>query len=389
MPISRYIEQAEKDASWIRKMFSKGRRLKAKHGEENVVDFSLGNPHLTPPEEFIEAVKSHLDDKGIHRYMPSAGFPDVREKIAAWLEKNYSVPFTTKQLVMTIGAAGAMNTILKTVLNAGEEVIVFEPWFCEYKFYVENHGGKMVVAETKENFDLDLQGLEEKISKNTRALMINSPNNPTGKIYKEKELKALAALLEEKQKEFNSQIYIISDEPYREIVFDGRAPSIVPLYNNSFMVYSWSKSLNIPGERIGYIAANPEIDDPRILEKLAFTNRILGFINAPAVLQKAVADILDVKIDTGIYRKKRDFISKSLREAGYDFTEPEGAFYFFPKSPVPNELEFVDKAAEKLVLLTPGRGFGRPGYFRISYAIKDEPIALGMQKLKELMGELK
>jgi len=185
-------------------MFSKGRKLKEKHGEENVADFSIGNPNLTPPEEFIEAVQRHLHDKSVHRYMPSAGFPDVREKISAWLEKHYSTPFRTEHITMTAGAAGGMNAVLKTLLNPGEEVVLLEPWFCEYKFYIENHGGKMVVAETKENFDLDLEAIGEKISGKTRALIINSPNNPTGKVYREKELKALAALLEEKQKEFNS-----------------------------------------------------------------------------------------------------------------------------------------------------------------------------------------
>ncbi len=388
MPISYYIEKAEKNSSWIRKMFEIGQELKEKHGENKIADFSIGNPQLKPPKAFLEAIKAHLEDEGVHRYMPGAGFPDVRTKIAVWLEKKFGIPFTAKHIVMTTGAAGAMNTILKTILNEGEEVLVPEPFFPEYTFYAENHQGKLVAAESKENFDLDLKKIAEKINSKTRAVIINSPNNPTGKIYSEKQLRDLAGLLEEKQKEFNSQIYVLSDEPYREITFGREVKSIVSFYPNSFMIYSWSKSLNIPGERIGYIAVNPKIDDPRIIEKLAFCNRILGFVNAPAILQKAVADVLDERVDIEIYRKKRDRISQGLRKAGIEFTEPEGAFYFFPKSPMENDLEFVQKAAEKLVLVTPGSGFGRKGNFRMSYAVKDETIELGLKKLAELMGEL-
>lgn len=370
-------------------MFERGLKLKKQHGSDNVVDFSIGNPHLTPPKEFIEALKNHLNDKDIHRYMPNAGFPEAREKIAAWLEKNYKIPFATEHVVMTVGAAGGINTALKTVLNAGEEVLLLEPWFCEYRFYVENHCGKIVVANTKENFDLDFSELDEKITKNTRALILNSPNNPTGKVYREKELKALAKLLEEKQQAFESQIYIISDEPYREIVFDGCAASIVSFYSNSFMVYSWSKSLNIPGHRIGYIAVNPEIDDRRIPGKLAFSNRILGFINAPAILQKAITEVLNVRVDISIYKRNRDKIGNALKKAGYDFIEPKGTFYFFPKSPIENDLGFVEMAAEKLLLLTPGRGFGRNGYFRLSHCTSEHLIDLGIERLEQLMEELK
>ncbi|MCX6801921.1 MAG: pyridoxal phosphate-dependent aminotransferase [Candidatus Diapherotrites archaeon] len=388
MPIARYIEDSEKDSSWIRRMFEKGLELQKKHGAGKIADFSIGNPNLEPPKEFTEALRAHIDDKDLHRYMPNAGFPDVREKISAWLEKKYKMRFGLQNVTMTCGAAGAMNVALKTVLNPGEEALLLEPWFCEYKFYIENHGGKAVIAKTKENFDLDFEELDSKIGKNTRALILNSPNNPTGKVYTEKELKKLAALLEEKQNEFNSQIYVLSDEPYREIVFGCEAPSIVPFYPNSFMAYSWSKSLGIPGERIGYLAVNPEIDDKRIAEKLAFSTRILGFVNAPALLQKAVADVLDAKVNVEIYRKHRDKIAGALEKAGYDFTLPQGAFYFFPKSPLPNEIEFIDKAAEKLVLLTPGTGFGRQGYFRLSYAVSEQTIDLGLEKLGELMEEL-
>ncbi len=390
MPIAHYIEKAEKDSSWIRRMFSLGMEMKKEHPGKKIVDFSLGNPHLNPPNEFISALKEHASDKDIHRYMPNAGFPEVREKIAEWLEKKFSIPFQKEHITMTVGAAGAMNTVLKTVLNPKEEVLLLEPWFCEYKFYVENHNGRVQVAKTKENFDFDFNELEEKITANTRAVIINSPNNPTGKVYKEKDLKEFAEFLREKQEKFNSQIYVLSDEPYREIIFEGKkiAPSICSYYENSFMVYSWSKSLNLPGERIGYIAAHPEIDDKRIYQKLAFSNRILGFVNAPALMQKAVADVLNLTVNVSIYKKNRDIISTELKKAGYEFTEPQGTFYFFPKSPLENELEFIEAAAKKLVLVTPGRGFGRKGYFRISYAISSEEIKAGLQKLTELMEEI-
>ncbi len=372
-------------------MFSLGIEMRKEHLGEKIADFSIGNPHLSPPKEFIEALRAHAGDKDIHRYMPNAGFTDVRERIAGWLEKKFGIPFRTEHVVMTVGAAGGMNAALKTVLNAGEEVLLLEPWFCEYKFYAENHGGRTTVARTRENFDLDFKELGKKITEKTRAIIFNSPNNPTGKVYSEKELQEFAELLRGKQEEFNSQIYVLSDEPYREIVFEGKkiAPSICSYYENSFMIYSWSKSLNLPGERIGYIAAHPELDDKRIYGKLAFTNRILGYVNAPALMQKAVADVLDLTVDISPYRGGRRIISPALRKAGYEFTEPEGTFYFFPKSPLENELEFVEKAAEKLVLVTPGRGFGRKGYFRISYATDRESIELGAERLAELAGEIK
>ncbi|MEM0360503.1 MAG: pyridoxal phosphate-dependent aminotransferase [Candidatus Diapherotrites archaeon] len=389
MPIARYIEVAEKNSSWIRRMFEKGLELQKKHGVNAIADFSIGNPNLEPPKEFIEALKVHAGDKYLHRYMPNAGFPEVREKIAFWLAEHYGVAFKMQNVCMSVGAAGAMNTILKTVLNKGEEVLLLEPYFCEYWFYIENHGGKPVVAKTKKDFTLDFEEINSKLSRKTRALIINSPNNPTGKVYEKKELKKLAGLLEEKQKEFGSQIYVLSDEPYREIVFDCQAPSIVPYYSNSFMVYSWSKSLGIPGERIGYIAVNPEIDDSRIAEKLAFSTRVLGFVNAPALLQKAVADVLDSRVKIEVYKNRRDKIARELKKAGYSFEMPKGAFYFFPESPLPDEIEFIEKAAEKLVLLTPGRGFGRKGHFRISYAVPEQAIDLGLEKLSKLMEELK
>ncbi|MEM4598517.1 MAG: pyridoxal phosphate-dependent aminotransferase [Candidatus Diapherotrites archaeon] len=383
--IARYIEEAEKDSSWIRRMFEQGLKLKQKYGAENVADFSIGNPDLEPPVEFIEALRRHASDKGLHRYMPNAGFADVREKVAAWLQKEYGIDFSYEHITMTVGAAGAMNIVLKTILNPGEEVIIFEPYFCEYKFYAENHGGKPIVVETKDDFAFDFEALNEKISKKTRAVIVNSPNNPTGKVYKERELKELAKFLEDKQEELGSAIYVLSDEPYREIVFDCKVPSITKHYNNSFMVYSWSKSLGVAGERIGYVATNPEVDDKRILEKLAFSTRILGFVNAPALLQKAVADLLDVKVDVNIYKRRKELISKGLKKAGYEFYEPQGTFYFFPKSPIPDEIKFIEKASEKLVLLTPGRGFGRNGYFRISYTVNERTIEVGLERMRELI----
>ena len=329
--ISEYVKEAIERSSWIRKMFEVGQEMKKKYGVENVYDLTLGNPILEPPVKFFEtlATLSVNTSSGKHRYMNNAGFEDVRKKVAYYLTKNNLLEVEAKNIVMSCGAGGGINVILKTILNPNDEVIILAPFFAEYVFYIQNHQGKVVIAETAQDFSLDIAEIEKKITSKTKAIIINSPNNPTGKIYSENSLKKLAKLLKDKQKEYKNDIYLISDEPYRDIVFDHKtAPTISNMYANSFMAYSWSKSLCIPGDRIGYIAANPRMTDiDNIINGLTFSTRILGFVNANAVMQMAVGKLLNAKVKVRYYEEKRDRIYKSLKDAGYEIQKPDGTFY--------------------------------------------------------------
>ena len=387
--ISKYINEAMERSSWIRKMFEVGQELKRIHGVENVYDLTLGNPILEPPYKFFEvlAMLSVNTSSGRHRYMSNAGFEDVRKKVASYLTKKDILQVEYKHVIMTVGVAGGMNVIFKTILDPGDEVIVLAPYFAEYIFYIQNHQGKVVIAETTDDFDLDFDELDKKITSKTKAIIINSPNNPSGKVYSEDKLNNFVQLLNDKQKKFNKDIYLISDEPYREIIFDGiKVPSIVSKYRNSFFAYSWSKSLSIPGERIGYIAANPEMSDiDKIMDGLIFCNRILGYVNAPAVMQMAVGKLLHATVKVKYYEEKRNRIYSALRDAGYQVHRPEGTFYVFPKTPIDDEIEFIEQAKEKRVLVVPGMGFGRPGYFRISYCTDDRTIERALDQLAKLV----
>jgi aspartate aminotransferase len=376
-------------ASWIRKMFERGAELKERYGAANVYDLSLGNPVLEPPVEFFEflAEMSQRRDEGLHRYMQNAGFPPVREAIAQKLAGEMS-GLTGDGVIMCVGAGGGLNVALKTVVNPGDEVVILAPFFVEYKFYIANHGGVPVVAETSEDFDVDVGALAEVITHRTRALIINSPNNPTGRLYPRASLDAMVALLREREAEYGHPIYVLADEPYRELVYvDDPPPSAASLHDNGFLIYSWSKSLSIPGERIGFIAVNPKADDPAGLAGgLTFANRILGFVNAPATMQLAAAQLLDVTIDVGWYRERRDRFLDGLRSAGYDVVTPEGTFYVFPRSPDPDDVAFVNRAIEARVLLVPGSGFGRQGFFRLCYSVDDPSIDGGIRALAEVAG---
>lgn len=387
--ISNYINNAMESSSWIRRMFEIGQEMKRKYGTENVYDLTLGNPIIEPPDKFFKVLArlSMNTSAGRHRYMNNAGFEDVRRKVAAYLTKKNILPVEFKHVVMTVGVGGAMNVILKTILNPGDEVIILAPFFAEYVFYIQNHQGKVIIAETTEDFNLDFDELDQKIGSKTKAIIINSPNNPSGRIYDEDALNNLIQLLKVKQKKYDKDLYLISDEPYREIVFDGiKVPSVVSMYSNSFLAYSWSKSLCIPGERIGYIAANPQMSNiDKIMSGLIFCNRILGFINAPATMQMVVSKLLYTSVKVDYYEKKRDRIYGALIKAGYQAYKPEGTFYIFPKSPLENELEFIEKAKQKRVLVVPGRGFGRSGYFRISYCTDDRTIERALDQLTELI----
>ncbi|MBC8184751.1 pyridoxal phosphate-dependent aminotransferase [candidate division KSB1 bacterium] len=387
--ISHYIIHAMRASSWIRKMFETGTELKRKYGAENVFDLSLGNPIIEPPEEFFSQLKKLSEDKtsGKHRYMPNAGFNEVREKISVHLTEEGILESEMGHIVMSCGAGGGINVILRTLLDQGDEVIVLAPFFSEYQFYVRNHHGKVVVAETDENFRIDLNELENKMNKKTKAIILNSPNNPTGVVYPKKDLKELVDFLHLQQKKYNEDIYLISDEPYREIVFDNlTAPSVVPMYENSFLVYSWSKSLAIPGNRIGYIAVNPHMHHiKQVIGGLIFCTRVLGFVNANAIMQLAVNELLNTTIDVSYYENKKKYIYQTLTDAGYDIVKPTGTFYMFPKAPGGDDLGFVEKAKENRVLVVPGVGFGRKGYFRISYCTDDRTIQKACEKLIELL----
>lgn len=381
-------------SSWIRLMFEEGARLTEKYGAENVYDYSLGNPYAEPPVEVLESLKKHIlsDEKGIHRYMNNAGYLEVREKIAHKLQMESGVELSANNIVMTVGAAGGLNVVLKSLLNPGEEVIVFAPYFVEYTFYTDNHGGKTVVVPPNlSNFEPDLVAFEKSITPKTKAIIINNPNNPSGVIYSKEKLNDIEEIILEKEKKYNTNIYVISDQPYSEIIYDDIAlPSILSIFKNAIIVNSFSKSLGLAGERIGYIAVSSRIKNSDILiGALSFCNRTLGFVNAPGLFQKVVADALDAKVDISGYKKRRDFLYKNLTSMGFQCVKPTGAFYLFPKALIDDDVEFVKRAMKYNLLLVPGSGFGCPGYFRMSYCVKFDIIQNSIPAFKKLAEEFK
>jgi aspartate aminotransferase len=391
MAISQKISQFMENSSWIRKMFEEGIRMKQEFGDDKVFDLSLGNPVAEPPEELRQAMIEAAQDKspGLHRYMPNAGLADVRQAVAQTLSAESHVPLTANDLVMICGAAGGLNISLKTLLDPGDEVIVFVPYFVEYKFYADNHGGKAVAVKTNDDFSLDFTALEQAVTKKTKAVIINSPNNPTGVVYTRQQLVELASVLKQKSAEIGRTIYLISDDPYKKIVFDGvETPNILELYQDSIYITSHSKDLAIPGERIGYVAVHPNAQDAaNIMAGLIFCNRVLGFVNAPALIQRVIKNVQGVSVDVEQYRKKRDFLYQQLTRIGYSVVKPQGAFYFFPKSPIEDEVEFSRMLAARKVLVVPGRGFGLAGYFRISYCLPDRVIEGSILGFEEAYNE--
>jgi aspartate aminotransferase len=359
-------------------MFEEGTKMKAQFGADNVFDFSLGNPDLPPPEKFQQVLRdlAEHDTLGVHKYMPNGGYPAVRARVAAQVSLEQGVPVDQSELLMTCGAAGAINVVLKSILNPGDEVIVLAPYFVEYNFYIDNQGGVPKVVETDAQFNLDCNAIQEAITAKTKAIIVNSPNNPTGQIYTEAALLELAALLREAGEKFGTVIHLISDEPYRKIVFDDYiVPSIFKVYPHSIIVTSYSKDLSLPGERIGFLAVHPEIDEKgKLLEALTLANRILGFVNAPAFMQRAVAELQGETVRTDIYLRRRELFCTLLSEAGYQFQAPKGAFYIFPKAPIADDVAFVALLQEQHILAVPGQGFGRPGYFRLAFCVEDEII---------------
>ena len=378
MAISEKVSGFMEKSSWIRKMFEEGIWLKKQFGEENVFDLSLGNPVIEPPDQVQAALVKAAKDisPGLHRYMPNAGLQDVREAIAKTLSNECQVSLSANDLVMVCGAAGGLNITLKTLLDSGDEVLIFAPYFVEYLFYADNHGGKAVAVKTHDDFTLDMDALKDALSEKTKAVIVNSPNNPTGVVYSREELKQLAEVLKAHSEKTGKAVYLISDDPYKKITFDGvEAVNILELYENSIYITSHSKDIALPGERIGFVAVHPNCEDAgNLMSGLIFSNRVLGFVNAPALIQRVVKNVQGVTVDVEQYKKKRDFLYGELTRIGYDVVKPQGAFYFFPKSPIDDEVEFVKKLAEKKVLVVPGRGFGCPGYFRISYCLPDSVI---------------
>lgn len=378
MAIAKKIQQYMHAASWIRAMFEEGLRLKQEHGEDQVFDFSLGNPVMEPPAQFYEALGELVQQPraGMHRYMPNAGYPATRNAIAEQLASETGTAFTANHIVMVVGAAGGLNVVLKTLLDPGDDVIVFAPYFVEYGFYIDNHQGVTKVTPTDAQFDLDLQALEQELTPKTKVVLINSPNNPSGVVYSAATLQALGALLNRKQAEFGSQIYLVSDEPYKKLLYDGLTyPEIYPHYDNSIAVTSHAKDLALPGERIGYIVTNPACADVQILQDgFSFTNRTLGFVNAPALMQHVLTRLQGVTIDVAQYERKRNLFCDSLLEMGYELVRPQGAFYIFPRSPIADDVAFVQALQQKRILTVPGSGFGTPGYFRIAYCVEDRTI---------------
>ncbi len=393
MTISTKMRTFAEKSSWIRKMFEEGAKMKAEFGTDNVFDFSLGNPDVPPPPEFDKAIKEIVNDQSpmVHAYMPNGGYPWVREALAGKMSKEQGVEVFHGDMLMTCGAAGALNIVMKALLNPGEEVIILAPFFVEYNFYVDNHGGCTKIVQTDKDFNLDLDAIEAAISDKTKAIIINSPNNPTGQIYSQESLNALGALLDKKGEELKTTIYMLADEPYRKIIFDNNVVgSVLQATKNSIVLSSYSKDLSLPGERIGYLAVHPDIfDKGALLNALTLANRILGFVNAPALMQRVVAELQDASVDNSIYVERRETFCKILEEAGYDFVPPKGAFYVFPKSPIADDVKFCAILQEEKILAVPGQGFGAPGYFRLAFCVPDSVIAGSGQAFKNAIAKAK
>ena len=378
------------NSSMIRKMFEEGEKLAKIYGADNVFDFSIGNPYKEPPKSVKETIKELVDETGIHRYMANAGFPEVRERVAKHVSRNLDFSLDWKHIVMASGAAGGLNVVFKSILNEDEEVIVFAPYFVEYGFYAKNHGGNLkVVDTTNSDFIPTREGLRAALNEKTKAVLINSPNNPSGALYNREVLEGLAAELKEWKEKTGKTVFLISDEPYAEIVFDGHeVPNILGIYNDSIIVTSFSKSLGLAGQRIGYIAVNPKIENIDLLmDIMTFATRTLGFVSASALWQKAVAKCIDEIVDVEDYKEKRDILYNHLTSLGFEIRKPEGTFYLFPKSPI-SDKEFTALALKHNILVVPGSGFGSPGYFRISYCVPTEKIMKSLDAWTNLAKEI-
>lgn len=388
--ISNQMKELVAGSSMIRAMFEEGKRLARLYGEDQVFDFSLGNPNVEPPESVKQAifdVVNHESANLVHGYMNNSGYNDVRAQIAEHTNRSFDTKVSEDEIVMTCGAAGGLNIIFKSLLNPGDEVITFAPYFGEYRNYANNFQGKLVVVSPNtETFQPNLIEFAEKITEQTKIVIVNSPNNPTGVVYSEETIVSLANLLRKKEEELGHPIYLVSDEPYREIVYDDVfVPYLLNYYTNTIVGYSYSKSLSLPGERIGYLVIHPEIQDKvDLLAALNVANRILGFVNAPSLFQRVVARTLGSEVDVNIYKKNRDLLYGHLTEIGFQAVKPEGAFYLFMKSPIEDDLAFCEEAKKFNLLLVPGRAFGCPGHVRLAYCVSYEKIKASLQAFDQL-----
>jgi aspartate aminotransferase len=377
MPIAGAIREALGSASLIRKMFEEGNQLKKQYGVDKVFDFSIGNPDIDPPPAFHRVLVklAQEDKKGSHGYMPNAGYPEVREALAQKVSRELGLSIPSAHIIMAAGAAGALNVVFKAILNPGDEVIVSRPYFMEYKAYVSNHGGCLVEVDTLPDFSLDIPAIQKAFSSKTAAVLINSPHNPTGRIYSAKTLSALSEALEAWGHDSGRLPYLIADEPYREIAYTVPVPSVLGTYRESIVVNSYSKSLSLPGERIGYIAVNPAIQEPEDLcNALIYATRILGFVNAPALMQRIVAELTFARVDVSVYARRRDAFKEVLDAAGLVYAEPEGAFYLFCQVPGGDDRAFADHLKKYRILGVPGSGFGKPGWIRFAYCVDEALI---------------
>ncbi|MCI8806104.1 MAG: pyridoxal phosphate-dependent aminotransferase [Clostridiales bacterium] len=386
--ISKKMVELVKNGSAIRAMFEDGKIMAEKYGKENIYDFSLGNPSVIPPESVKNAIFDIIKEQPeteIHGYMNNRGYEEVREKIAFNINGKHGTNFNKNNIIMTVGAAGALNITLKTIINPGDEIILFAPYFGEYDNYISNYDGIPVIVKPNfENFSIDFEDFEKKISNKTKALIINNPNNPTGVVYSENDIKKLAEILESKQKEFNTSIYLISDEPYRELVFnDEVVPYITKYYRNTFVGYSYSKTLSLPGERIGYLVIPSEMDYyEEIFGALGVANRILGYVNAPSLFQKVISKCLDDTSDLSVYEENKNILYKALCEYGYECVEPKGTFYMFPKCFIKDDKAFCDRAKKYRLIIVPGSTFSCPGYFRIAYCVDKNTVINSLESFK-------
>ncbi len=388
--ISKKLQKAVDNNSTIREMFEEGKRLEKIYGKENVFNFSLGNPSVEVPKKvedaFFEVLKEK-DSTSLHGYTNNAGIEEVRSAISKSINKRFNTNFTEENIIMTTGAASGLNIIFKSILEKNNEVIVFAPYFMEYNYYISGYDGKVVViSPNTKTFQPNLEEFKKKINSKTKAVLINTPNNPTGVIYSEKTIKEMSKILEEKQKEFNHDIYLISDEPYRELVYDNKeVPFITKYYNNTFIVYSYSKSLSLPGERIGYVIVPTKMNDSKnIINALTISNRIIGAVNAPSIMQYVIGKCTDETVDISIYKKNRDILYNALLDYGFTSVKPEGAFYLFMKTPIADDKEFCKKAKEYNLLLVPGSSFGCSGYVRISYCVETKMLQKSLKAFKSL-----